>query len=218
MSSSIKIAARFSNLSRAQVEEVLRELKQVHPEVQFACTYVSTIGDRDLSTSLRTLEKTDFFTRDVDALILNRTCQIAIHSAKDLPDPLPKGLVLIALTKGVDPSDVIVLRKNPPFRVGSSSQRRDEAVKKLFPDAVCFDIRGTIEKRLELLDAGEYDAVVMAEAALIRLGLQARKRVRLPCEPAPLQGRLAIVAREEDSEMKQLFRCLHHEENSLSGV
>jgi hydroxymethylbilane synthase len=211
VSLSVKVASRESALSKAQVKEVHEELKQFHPEVEFDCIYISTIGDRDLKTSLRTMNKTDFFTRDVDELLLNGECRIAIHSAKDLPDPMPVGLEVIALTKGVDPSDVLVLRIDDPLRIGSSSERRDAAVKKLFPHAICLDIRGTIQRRLELLDAGEYDAVVMAEAALIRLKLTNRKRMVLPCEPAPFQGRLAIVARDDDYEMKQLFSCINYE-------
>jgi len=211
VSLSVSVASRESPLSRAQVREVLEELVLFHPEVQLVSTFVSTIGDRDLNTSLRTLNKTDFFTRDVDELVLNGTCRIAIHSAKDLPDPLPEGIAIVALTKGVDSSDVLVLRIDEPKRIGSSSERRDEAVKRVFPDAVCLDIRGTIQRRLALLDAGEYDAVVMAEAALIRLQLTHRKRIRLPCEPIPFQGRLAIVAKSDDLEMKQLFSCIHYE-------
>jgi len=216
VSLSVNVASRESPLSRAQVREVFEELIQFHPEVEFVSTFVSTIGDRDLKTSLRALNKTDFFTRDVDELILNGKCRIAIHSAKDLPDPLPEGIAIVALTRGVDPSDVLVLRIDEPKRIGSSSERRDEAVKRLFPEAVCLDIRGTIQRRLALLDAGEYDAVVMAEAALIRLQLTHRKRIRIPCEPAPFQGRLAIVARDDDQEMKQLFLCIHYDVAALA--
>ena len=207
----LSVSARDSALSRVQVKEVLEELKQFHPQVEFACTYMSTLGDRDLATSLRFMDKTDFFTRDVDESLLNGQSRLALHSAKDLPDPLRKGLAIVALTKGVDPSDVIVLREDNPRIVGSSSARRDEAVKLLFADAVCVDIRGTIQRRLQLLDDKIYDAVVMAEAALIRLKLTDRKRLKLPGKAAHLQGRLAVVAREDDEEMKQLFLCIHHE-------
>jgi hydroxymethylbilane synthase len=195
-----------------QVREVLEEIKQFHPHVEFDCAYISTRGDRDLATSLRSLDKTeDFFTRDLDERLLNGETRITLHSAKDLPDPLCKRLAIVALTKGVDPSDVIILREGNPRRVGSSSPRRDGAVKILFPDAVCMDIRGTIQRRLQLLDDKVYDAVVMAEAALIRLKLTHRKRLKLPGPTAHLQGRLAVVAREDDEEMKQLFSCIHHE-------
>src|SRR5690348_1871807 len=92
------------------MEEVLQELLQFHPDVEFEPIWIVTTGDRDLKTSLRSLEKTDFFTKEIDALQLSGGCRISVHSAKDLPDPLPKGLVIAALTRGVDPSDSIVLR------------------------------------------------------------------------------------------------------------
>lgn len=216
MSSLVKIAARASKLSQAQVWEVLRELKGFHPQINFDPIWVETTGDKDQQTSLRTQDKTDFFTREIDALLLSGQCRIAIHSAKDLPDPLPKGLVLVALTKGVDPSDALVLRdgdtlKNlpPQARIGTSSLRREEMIKRLRTDLQCIDIRGAIEKRLSLLDSRAVDGVIVAEAALIRLGLTRRNRLRLPGITAPLQGRLAIVARKGDSEMQEFFAPLH---------
>jgi hydroxymethylbilane synthase len=211
---SISVAARTSALSRAQVAEVLCELQRFFPKVQFSTRWIETRGDRDLKTSLRLLDKTDFFTREIDQMLLNQECRIAIHSAKDLPDPLPKGLSLVAVTKGVSPLDVLVTRKGETLpqlcgaKVGVSSLRREEGIRQLLPHAQCVDIRGTIERRLAQLEEGLVDALVVAEAALIRLGLTDLSYIPLPCTPAPMQGRLAIIAREEDSEMRELFRCL----------
>ncbi len=212
----IVAGARSSLLSRKQLEEVLGELRCFHPQIVLEPLFVDTLGDSDQKTSLRTLEKTDFFTRELDLLVLQGQCRIAIHSAKDLPEPLPKGLALVAMTKGLDPADALVLRAGGSLdtlpvlaRIGSSSARRDAMVKTLLPTARFIDIRGTIETRLAQLDAGQYDAIVMAEAALIRLGLSHRTRIRLPGKAAPFQGRLAIIAKEHDEEMKQLFGCLH---------
>lgn len=205
------VGARSSPLSRAQVGEVQHELLQHHPHIQFHLIGVITRGDQDKTTSLRLLDKTDFFTREVDQRQLNGEFRIAIHSAKDLPDPLPPGLQLIALTQGVDPSDALVYNQDPlpeTAVIGTSSLRREERLLALNPHFRCVDIRGTIEERLALLDTGTVDGVVMAEAALIRLGLTHRKRIYLPGETAPLQGKLAIVALETDQEMKELFRCL----------
>jgi len=211
----ISVGARGSALSRAQVDEVLLELRQFHPESAFDPIFVETKGDKDQKTSLRTLEKTDFFTQEIDALQLNGGCRISIHSAKDLPDPLPCGLILIALTKGVDPSDVIVLREGATLenlvhgaKMGTSSARREKNIHELRNDFICVDIRGTILERLRLLDEGIVDGVVMAEAALIRLKLTHRNRISLPGERALLQGQLAVVAREGDEEMMQLFQSI----------
>ncbi len=210
MSLSVKVGARSSLLSRAQVGEVLNELRVFHPNVSFDPAWLHTSGDLDLTTSLRTQEKTDFFTRQIDMQQLQGAFQISIHSVKDLPEPLAQGLRIVAITKGVDPSDVIVTLKDLPFgaRIGTSSLRREQNIKALRSDLVCVDIRGTIEKRLELLDQNCYDGVVMAEAALIRLGLTYRNRIHLPGECAQGQGQLAVVARESDKEMAALFACI----------
>jgi len=211
----IPVGARSSPLSRAQVKEVEGELKAFYPTIAFDPIWVETQGDKDLKTSLRHLGKTDFFTREIDAIQLAGGCRITIHSAKDLPEPLPRGLKLIALTHGVDPADVLVLREKETLmtlplaaKIGTSSLRREEQVKGLRSDLVCVDIRGTIEARLKLLDRGEVDGLVMAEAALIRLGLTNRNRFVLPGQGAPGQGQLVVLALEEDEEMERLFACI----------
>ncbi len=207
----LKVAARASRLSQVQVNEVLQEIQKFYPEILFDVLLVETTGDLDQKTSLRTLEKTDFFTKEIDALLLKGECRLAIHSAKDLPDPLPKGLALAALTRGVDPSDALVVREVPlkrGARIGTSSLRREERVRALSLNLECVDIRGTIEQRLELLDSGEVDGVVIAEAALIRLGLTERLRLPLPGPTAPLQGQLAVIVQSEDHEMKGIFSII----------
>lgn len=202
----IKVGARGSSLSRAQIWEVHREVIVKSPGVEFCPIWVVTVGDKDKKTSLRNLEKTDFFTREIDERQLAGEFRIAIHSAKDLPDPLAKGLKIVALTKGVDPSDVLVYNELPHNAViATSSERREEMVRNWRPGCRFVDVRGTIEERLQKLDEGQFDGLVMAEAALIRLGLTHRKRIKLGGETAPMQGRLAVVAREGDMEMEELF-------------
>lgn len=211
---SIKVGARSSPLSRVQVAEVLALLHQHHPHIKFECTYVETYGDRDQQLSLRDLDKTDFFTREIDQLVRSQKVRVGVHSAKDLPEPLPEGLSCVAMTRGLDPSDSLVLSAEPPQKIATSSWRREEVVKRLYPQVQCVDIRGTIEQRLAKLYNKEVDGVVIAEAALIRLGLTHLKRVLLPGPTAPLQGRLAIIAHKEDQEMARLFACLN--ESSLA--
>jgi hydroxymethylbilane synthase len=223
----ILVGARGSPLSRAQVEEVLQELRRFHPETQFQPLWIETTGDKDLVTSLRDLERTDFFTKEIDALQKGGGCRISIHSAKDLPDPLPEGLALVALTKGVSPADVLVLRDLETVegltfgaKIGTSSVRREKQICALRRDFVCVDVRGPIEKRLALLDIGTIDGLVMAEAALIRLKLTTRVRFPLLGERPPLQGQLAIVSVEGDERMRKLFECIDvraYENSSLLG-
>ena len=212
----IFVGARDSRLSRAQVKEVEEELRKQGQEVCFKAVWIDTPGDRDLKTSLTHLEKTDFFTQDIDHKQLRGDIRIAIHSAKDLPDPLPKGLRLVALTKGVDNSDVLVLRKGESLeglpkgaRIGTSSLRRIEALKELRNDLLPVDIRGTIDHRLIQLMTHRYDGVILAKAALIRLDLMSLNMIPLKGEPALHQGRLAVVAREEDADMHLLFSLIH---------
>lgn len=207
----IVVVARDSPLSRAQVEEVYQEIKIRHRAISFEPIWMKTGGDLDLTTSLLDKEKTNFFTKEIDDYLLAGKADIAIHSAKDLPDPLPEGLSLICYTKGVDPSDVLVFRKGenlstlaPYAKVGTSSTRRIENLRALRSDLIPLDIRGTIGMRLDLLDTGKVDALIMAKAALIRLRIH-REVVDLPGLSAPLQGKLAIVARSEDNKMKDLF-------------
>jgi hydroxymethylbilane synthase len=209
--SEITVGARGSKLSQAQVWEVHRELLQHHPHIQFKPTWVVTMGDKDKKTSLRDLDKTDFFTREVDQQQLKKEFRISIHSAKDLPEPLAPGLKIIALTKGVDSSDVLIYNQTLPTNalIATSSHRREQNLREWKKELRFTDIRGTIEERLAILDRGEVDGVVMAEAALIRLGFMHRKRMPIPGETAPLQGRLAVIALSTDHEMEKLFSCLN---------
>ncbi len=211
----ISVAARESPLSCAQTQEVLNELKITYPDIEFELKMIKTSGDLDLTTSLREMDKTDFFTREIDRMILQGQCRAAIHSAKDLPDPLPKGLYIAAVTRGIDSSDSLVLKEGETLNslpegavIATSSVRREDAVKSLRADFAFVDIRGTIEERLKTIEQGAADGVVIAESALIRLKLTHLNRITLPGETAPLQGRLAVVVRDDDYEMKEIFSCL----------
>lgn len=214
--STISVASRASPLALVQVAEVLNALKEFYPHICFEVTSTMTGGDLDRVTSLTTLGFSDFFTKEVDELLLKNQCDIAIHSAKDLPDPIHPDLKIVALTEGVDPRDTIVMKKGftvetLPFgaKIATSSLRRMEMIKALRSDFTLVDIRGTIDERLEKLSSSLIDGVVMARAALIRLGLTELNQHILEVPAAPLQGRLAIIARKTDAEMAALFSCLN---------
>lgn len=211
----IKVGSRASQLSQAQVEEVLHELQTHHPKITFDSIFLKTTGDIDLESSLKEMDKTDFFTRDIDAMQLSGICRIAIHSAKDLPEPLPKGLKLIALTRGVDPSDSLVFREREHLQalprgsaIATSSTRREETVSRLRSGLVFKEVRGPVEVRLKALEEKKIDGLVVAEAALIRLKLTHLNRIKLSGDAAPLQGKLAVVGREDDKEMENLFASI----------
>lgn len=208
----IKVGARNSNLSKAQVKEVLSLMREMQIDVEFEPVFMASQGDKDKKTSLRLLGKTDFFTKEIDDMVLAGTVRIGIHSAKDLPDPLAEGLKILALTAGIDPSDSLVMRfgetLKPKAVVATSSVRREECCRLLMSDLTFIDLRGTIEERLKLLDLGHADAVVVAEAALIRLGLTHLNRITIPGCTTEGQGQLAIVGRVGDAEMESIFKVL----------
>jgi hydroxymethylbilane synthase/uroporphyrinogen III methyltransferase/synthase len=211
----VKVAARDSMLSKCQVIEVLQELKHYYPRVKFEPCFIKTTGDLAQNISLMHKEKTDFFTKEVDELILSEECDIGIHSAKDLPEILPHGLCVYAMTKGLTPLDSVVFRlgdtlQTLPFqaKIGVSSLRRVEMIHMLRSDFQPVDIRGTIEQRLDLLNNKNIDAAVIAEAALIRLGLINVPRYIVPGYSTPLQGRLAITGRINNQPMYDLFKIL----------
>jgi hydroxymethylbilane synthase len=214
---SITVGARGSPLSQTQILEVQRELQAVYPNIHFLPRWIETRGDRDLKTSLKTMPQSDFFTKEIDDQQLNYEFRISIHSAKDLPIPLARGLRRVALTKGVDPRDVLVLPSSVTIetlplsaKIATSSLRREEEVRKLRADLTCVDIRGPIEKRLEQLHKGLIDGLVVAKAALIRLQLTHLNQILLEGPTAHYQGQLAVIARADDTEMADLFAPLDH--------
>lgn len=215
MISTIIAAARASPLSRVQFLEVQEEINRHHPELLFEPLYIETTGDKDLKTSLRILGKSDFFTKEIDAALIEGRCSIAIHSAKDLPDPLDPHLIIAAITEGIDNRDALVLREGmtldtlpPGALIATSSERREECIRELRADLTFTDLRGTIGQRLSLLESGKVDGVVVAEAALIRLKLTHLNRIYLPGDTTPLQGKLAVVVRKDAHALLNLFSCI----------
>ncbi len=209
----IKAAIRGSLLSQKQAEEIERALCAYFPGVSIQKLCTSSTGDLDQITSLRSQENTDFFTKEIDEKVLSGLADVAIHSAKDMPSALPDGLEIIALTEGIDPTDSLVFRKGISLssfpckgRVGASSIRREEMVKKTLPQAVFVDIRGSVPKRLARLRI-DLDAVVVAEAALLRLG-SSLFRIPLEGKTHPMQGRLAVVAKTSCTAVKKLFSTI----------
>jgi hydroxymethylbilane synthase/uroporphyrinogen III methyltransferase/synthase len=219
----IRIAARNSPLSKIQVEEVCEELNKHIHGLEYDVIFTKTKGDCDQKTSLKEMDKSNFFTDAIDRLVATGQADVGVHSAKDLPEPLLKGLEMFALTKGLDQRDVLVLKQNMRLEelpkdplIGVSSVRREEAVKKFLPNAYLVDIRGTIGQRLQLVDESEIDGVVMAHCALIRLGLTHRTYFPIEADVSPLQGKLAVVGRVGDSCMLEIFK--HIDSRNLQTV
>lgn len=197
-----RILSRGSPLARLQVDEALPALRRALPDADFTHDVVETIGDRDQHTALTDAAvPTDFFTRDLDRAQIDGHADLVIHSAKDLPDPMPDGLVVAAMLPARDTRDVLILRPGESLDsvrvVGTSSPVREAHMRTRFPDAECKPIRGGIGRRIEQIDDGSYDALVTAGCAMQRLGWDDRITEWLDYETTPLQGRLAITVRAD---------------------
>jgi len=210
----IKTGTRPSPLALKQVEEVQRLL----PEVRLEIIPIGTSGDKDKATPLAYREESDFFTDEIEQALLAGSIDIGIHSAKDLERDIPDGLVIAALTKSISPDECLVSRgsilldKLPAgSRIATSSRKRRDAILSFRPDLVVEGIRGNIDERLAQLDSGKFDAMIVAHAALIRLGLEYRITQIIPQEiipPHPLQGRLAVQIRSDREDLLEIFRSI----------
>ena len=199
-----RVGSRASALAKAQVHEVLEAIRYFDKKISFDPIWIETTGDADQKTLLKSLGKTDFFTKEIDERLLKGEIRISIHSAKDLPQEIPEGLSLIAITAGQDPRETLVGSLFPGARIGVSSERREKFLETFQMNLKPIQIRGTIEERLSLIEKGLIDALVVPEAALIRLKLNP-PRLYLNWPVTPLQGQLALLARQDDQEMKELF-------------
>jgi hydroxymethylbilane synthase len=226
MERTYRAGTRTSPLALKQVEEVLAMLRRFYPGMRSEVIGIDTYGDKDKVTPISKIEGTDFFTREIDEALLRNEIDFAVHSAKDLPDELRDGLAISALTECLDPYDALVsksgltLDKLPEgARIGTSSLRRKTQLKEYRNDFEIVDVRGNIEERLMLLnerrttndERRNIDAIVIAACGLIRLGLSHRITQRIPLDilkPHPFQGRLAIVTRQDEKDLIDLFSAL----------
>ncbi|MBU3911579.1 MAG: hydroxymethylbilane synthase [Candidatus Omnitrophica bacterium] len=227
MGTLFRIGTRKSPLALRQVYEIMARLKRSDPDIEFDIVAVDTYGDKDKKTPISDIEGGDFFTREIDESLLRSEIDFAVHSAKDLPDILKEGLIVAFTTESIDPYDSLVSRSGLKLnelplgaRIGTSSLRRKAQLKKYRSDFQIVDIRGNIEERLKLLDNYErrttnderrIDAIVIAAAGLIRLGLGHRITQRIPFEilrPHPLQGSLAVVVRKNSVDLLRLAKGL----------
>ena len=208
MNKKIRVIARGSRLSRLQVEEVFKNF----PELAYEIKYLESYGDKNQQISLLNGEApADIFTRELDDAIRQGDADIAIHSAKDLPYPLPEDIEVIALFPAFDTTDSLVSRDHKKLAelpagsiIGTSSPLRKKGLNELRPDLTIKGIRGCIEERVQQVKDGKYDAAIVATCALKRLGMEDEIAEVLPFPTHPLQGFLAITALK-GSALKQAF-------------
>jgi len=221
----VRIATRQSPLALWQAEFVKAELERFHPGIVVELVKFTTQGDKILDAPLAKIGGKGLFVKELETALLDGRADIAVHSMKDVPVEFPEGLGLVTICDREDPADAFVSNKHATLAalpngaiVGTSSLRRRCQLLQARPDLDIRDLRGNVGTRLGKLDAGQYDAVVLAAAGLIRLGLSDRIRHRLDYGlslPAAGQGAVGIECRLADDQVRALLAPLHHEPTAI---
>ena len=218
MSNIVRIATRKSALALWQAEYVKSQLEHFHPDLTVELVPMMTKGDIILDTPLAKVGGKGLFVKELEVAMLDGRADIAVHSMKDVPVEFPDGLGLEVICPREDPRDAFVSNHIQSFEdlpqgaiVGTSSLRRQCQIKALRPDLDIRDLRGNVNTRLRKLDDGEYDAIILAAAGLIRLEMPARIRQFIAPEvmlPANGQGAVGIECRIDDERIKALLAPL----------
>ncbi len=222
--SPVRLATRGSALAMWQARHISNLIQQASPGTIVELVEVSTTGDRVQSQPLRDMGGTGVFTREVQVAVLDGRADLAVHSLKDLPTDTAPGLQLAGIPERGVTADALVLPQGsslPPrwdalphgARVGTGSPRRQSQLRYLRPDLQLSEIRGNVETRLRKLDDGEYDALILASAGLIRLGLE--RRISCPIAPpvmypAVSQGAIGLECRADDMRTGPLLQLITH--------
>ena len=225
MSRHLRIATRKSALALWQAEYVKARLEQLDPSITVSLVPMVSRGDQLLDSPLAKIGGKGLFVKELETAMLNDEADLAVHSMKDVPMQFPDGLGLYAICEREDPRDAFVSNHFDDLDalpagsvVGTSSLRRQAQIMARRPDLQIRFLRGNVNTRLAKLDAGEYDAIVLATAGLLRLGFDARIRYPMPPEvslPAGGQGAVGIECRSSDTELQELLVQLNDEGSAL---
>ncbi len=223
----LRIASRRSQLAMVQTNWVKEELELKHPGLSISIEAMATQGDKILDVALAKIGDKGLFTKELEAQMLVGRAEIAVHSLKDLPTNLPEGLMLGCITEREDPADALVVnKKNEAHQletlpagsvVGTSSLRRLAQLRHKYPNLIFKDVRGNVITRLEKLDAGGYDCLILAAAGLTRLGFGNRIHQIIPSEislHAVGQGALGIECVDNRPEVLEIIKSLEHQPTS----
>jgi len=224
------IGSRGSPLALAQTEWVRKQIIAQFPEestFQTSVKVIKTSADKDIRTSIRAGSSVGVFVKELEEALLTREIDLAIHSMKDMPSRIPDGLEITAIPMREDPRDALItktkarsIQELPPGAiVGTGSIRRQSQLLGLRPDLRVLDTRGNVGTRLQKLDTGGYDALILACAGLNRLGLHDRISARLDFRemlPAPGQGALALEIRKSDRKTASMVAALHHKPSAIA--
>jgi hydroxymethylbilane synthase len=218
----ITIGTRGSKLALWQANHIADCIRSQYPGVDVSLLHIVTTGDKILDVPLAKIGGKGLFTKELETAMLNGEIDLAVHSLKDMPTQLPKGLLLAAITERADAGDAFISPKygtveNLPqgAKVGTSSLRRKAQLLKYRSDLTICDLRGNLDTRLKKLETGDLDAIILAVAGLKRLGWQEKITQVLSnaiCLPAVGQGALAIEARSNDEEVLEMLAFLNHQE------
>jgi len=224
----VRIGTRASALALWQAREVAARIAAQPDAPAVELVHIRTTGDQQADVPLWQVGGRAFFTREIDRALLAAEVDVAVHSLKDLPTQLDEGLVLAALLPRADPRDALVSRSGAALaqlpagaRIGTSSLRRRAFLARLRPDEVPLELRGNVPTRIEWLQRGEYDAIVLAAAGLARLDLAQHVTEFLSPDsfpPAVSQGVIGVCARSGDTETQRLLVALDDREARLAAT
>ena len=225
MSNILKIATRKSPLALWQAEEVARLLKKYHPDLEVELVTMTTQGDKILDTPLAKIGGKGLFVKELEVGMLEGIADIAVHSMKDVPMAFPEGLHLAVVLERENPRDAFVSNTYKSLaelplnsKVGTCSLRRQTQLKEARPDIEILDLRGNVNTRLAKLDNGDYDAIILASAGLLRLGFEDRITDIISTKqslPAIGQGAIGIECRSDDEYVNTLLAPLNHPDTAL---
>ncbi len=219
MSKSIVVGSRGSKLALIQAESVVARIRETNPGIKVSISHIVTQGDRDPHIQFDQMEEIGVFVKELEEALLDGRIDLAVHSLKDMPTQIASGLCLAAVTERLDPRDVLVSRGERLVelaygaKIGTGSLRRTVQLSVCRPDLEICGIRGNVDTRLRKVADGEFDGVILAAAALKRLGWENRISEYLPTEhslPAVGQGTLAIETRLDDSKVVKIALPLNH--------
>lgn len=222
MTGRIRIATRESKLAMWQAHYVKSALQAAHPQFDVEIIGMTTEGDRNKVSPLSQIGGKGVFVKELEVALLENRADIAVHSMKDVPSILPAGLSIEAICQREDPRDALVCNHYTSLadlpagsKIGSSSLRRRLQLKHKRPDLDYIELRGNVGTRLERLDNGDFDAIILATAGLIRLGLSERITERidpLVSIPSAGQGAVGIECRSDDKDVIGLLKAVNHQQ------
>lgn len=220
----IKVGTRKSTLALIQTNKVIEQLEKLHPEFTYEKVIITTKGDKEKNKAISQFGGKAVFVEEFENALLDGTIDIAVHSAKDMPNPCKKGLIISGVLERACVQDVLIYEKgkepskDDKFVIGTSSLRRQYQIKALYPNAVCKDLRGNIGTRINRLKEGLYDAIILAAAGIERQGLNEDSDLQYKYlsvdEMLPAAGQ-AIIAVEsrENSFVNSLVNEISHKES-----